>query len=423
MKPEVCPSIFGRCLFITVLLGSIGAQAQQPTKPVQPPAAPATTPKPTPTPATAKELIAQGIQQYRKGKYDVAAKQFLAALKLEPNNDEALGYGSLTAYQLGNLAQARDLFQHRADLPNQKSSVKVFSTYMVGLTRWRQAHEIIAKGGEIKALKTIYKLTDKELLDAQGHITGGLETIKKVLLMKPDYTEAVNVRNLLHAEAAAIATDESKAKEETKAALEALRQAIKLYKGGTEDFGAPTVLLGVFGSTDEEQEQIKDPMLAMVEGGRPLSRATAVLPVIKIAPAKPKSSDGEPAPTGIGPGGGAISVGPGQGALRPSKTEAVQLKGGVAKVEVLVNTAGKVVFTRILDGPPATTGPALAAAKKWTFSPPKFEGTPVQVIGIIAFNIKSIGKDGKTTSKGESADKNPPTTKPKGKSGSTEKKP
>ncbi|MBL8205042.1 MAG: hypothetical protein JNM09_12490 [Blastocatellia bacterium] len=395
MKSDFCPSSLVRLLHLAVVMfGAWSIALSQP--PAKPTSQPTPTPKPTASPATAKDLIAQGIAQYRKGKFDLAAKQFLAALKLEPNNDEALGYASLTAYQLGSLSQAGELFQHRADLPNQKSTVKMFSTYMVALTRWRQAHELIAKRGVLKLPQTSYELSEKELVEANGHIMAGLETVKKVLDMKPDYSEAINVKNLLHAEAAVIATEESKAKEHRNSSLEALRQVIKLHKPGTEDFGSPTILVGEFGITDEEQNQIRDPMMTLVEGGRPLNRATAVLPIIKIAPAKPKSRDGEPAPTGVGASGGAVSMGPGQGALRPSKTEVVQLKGGIAKVEVLLNTAGKVVFARMLDGLAATTGPALEAAKKWTFSPPKFEGNPIQVLGVISFDVKSTTKDPKT---------------------------
>ena len=403
MKSKSRPSSFLRsiCLAVIVLGSGNAAFPQQPTAPPQPTA----TPKPTPTPATAKDLIAQGIQQYRKGKFEQAAKQFLAALKLEPNNDDALGYASLTAYQLGNLTQARELFQRRADAPNQKGTIKTFSTYMVALTCWRQAHELIAKRGELKLPETVYKLPEKELTAANEHITAGLATVHKVLALKPDYTEAINVSNLLHAEAAVIAASESKAEEHRKASLVALRQAIKLHKVATEDFGAPTVLLGEFGATDEEQNQITDPMLAKIEGGRPLTRTTAILPVVKIAPAKPKSQGGEPPPSGVGAGGSAVSVGPGQGALRPSKTETVQLKGGLAKVEVLINSAGKIVFARILDGPAATTGPALAAAKKWTFTPPQFEGHPVQVLGVITFNVKSTSKDAKAKPKAASGEK------------------
>lgn len=395
MKLDSFRSSFFRSFFLslTILSSSSAVFSQQPVPQTTPPSTP---PKPTPSPATAKDLIAKGIAQYRQGKFDQAAKQFMAALKLEPDNDEALGYASLTAYQQGNLSQSREQFQRRADLPNQKSSVKTFSTYMVALTRWRQAHELIARKGELKLPQTVYTLTEKELIEANAHINAGFESIKKVLTMKPDYAEAINVKNLLHAEAALIANDAVKAEEHRKSSLDALRQAIKMNKAAGGDFGAPTLLIGEFANTDSDQNQMTDPMLAKLEGGRPISRANAALPVIKIAPAKPKSQDGEPAPTGVGPGGSAVSVGPGQGALRPSKAEVVQLKGGVAKVEVLLDSAGKIVFTRILSGPAATTGPALAAAKKWTFSVPRFEGNPVQVLGVISFNVKSTGKNTKS---------------------------
>jgi hypothetical protein len=403
MKSVCRPSQFLRllCLAALVLSPSVTAFSQQT------PPAPQPAPTPTPKPLTAKDLIAQGIAQYRKGKFEQAAKQFVAALKLEPNNDEALGYASLTAYELGNLLQARELFGRRANLPNQKSSVKTFSTYMAALTSWRLAHELIAKRGELVVPETVYNLSVKEALEANEHITAGLETIKKVLALKPDYTEAVNVKNLLHAEAAAVATDAAKAEEQRQASLAALRQALQMPKASTGDFGAPTIVVGEFATTDEDQTQMKDPMLALVEGGRPFTRATAVLPVMKIAPARPRSQDGEPPPTGVGPGGSAVSIGPGQGALRPSKTEVVQLKGGLAKVEVLVNAAGKVVFARILDAPPATTGPALEAAKKWTFTPPKFEGQPIQVLGVITFAVKSASKDTKAKTKVASNEKKP----------------
>lgn len=394
MKISPTPRIFFLVVILVVgYLRNFSGFAQ--TAPTNP--APNTTvqpsPKPTPPPATAKDLIAQGIQLYRKVKYDQAAKKFAAALKLEPANNDALGYASLTAYQLGNQAQARELFQRRADLPNQTNSVKAFCSYMIALTRWRQSHEIIAKRGNLTTGKTVYKMTDKELAAANEHVTAGITSVNKALAIKPDYAEAFNILNLLHAEAAAIATDEAKANEQRKAALTALRQAIKFHKAGaTNDFGAPTIQIGEFATTEEEQEQMLDPMFATFEGGKPLTRAGAVLPVVKTAKPKPvKTEDGSPAPSGVGATGGAVSVGPGRGALKSSKQEVVQLKGGKAKVEVLISTTGQVVFARILDGPAATTGPALAAAKKWVFSAAKFEGQPVQVSGVITFNVKSSG--------------------------------
>ncbi|MFN7926464.1 MAG: energy transducer TonB [Blastocatellia bacterium] len=403
MKYDYCPALFLRAACGSMLL-LVVTWAQSPTTPKPASQAPQTTatPKPSPSPATAKSYIASGIVQYRKGKFDLAIKQFLAALKLEPDNDEALGYASLTAYQLGNQMQARDLFQRRANLPNQKSTVSVFCNYMVALTWWREAHELIAKRGELKPPKTVYTFAEKELAAASLSVSSGLASIGKVLAAKPDYAEALNLQNLLHAEAALLATDESKAEAERKAALVSLRQAIKLHHPGNEDFGAPTLMVGEFGLDDEIQKQIADPLWKLVDGGQPLTRTMAILPIIKVTAGKTKSGGDQPAPTGVGPGGSAVSIGPGQGALRPSKTEVMQLKGGKAKVEVLVSTTGKVVFARILDGPPVTTGPSVDAAKKWTFAPPKFEGQPVQVLGVITFEVKSIGED---KSKAKSATK------------------
>ncbi len=399
MKTQFFPPTLARCC-ATFFCGAALLWVAQQSPKAQSVTVPGTTqtpvavaPRPTPPPATAKDLIGKGVQLYRTGKYDQALKQFLSALKLEPINDEALGYASLTSYQLGSQAQARDLFQKRADLPNQKPSVKLFCTYMTALTRWRQAREIIAKHGAISGGKTVYKLVDKDLIAANEQITAGLTSINKVLEMKSDYAEALNIKNLLHAEAAAIATDESKAQEHRKESLQALRQALKLHKSGADDFGAPTLRVDEFSQTDEEQAQLTDSMWAIVEGGRPLTRAGAVLPIIKIKPKAKPTTDSEN--TGVGATGGAVSVGPGRGALRSDSTkpEILQLKGGLAKVEVLIAPTGSVVFARIVDGPAATTTPALAAAKKWTFTPPKFEGLPVQVSGVVTFNVKSAGKN------------------------------
>jgi Gram-negative bacterial TonB protein C-terminal/Tetratricopeptide repeat len=389
--------------FVFLMAISISLNAQQPAPA---PAAPVTTPPPVII--TAQSEMTQGVALYKKGKFDLAAKKFQAAVKLEPNNDEALGYAALTAFQLGNMAQARDFFQRRTDLPKQKNSIKTYSNYMIGMTRWRQAHEIIIKRGELIAGKTTYKLADKEILTANEHINAGLASIKKSLTIKPDYSEALNLLNLLNAEAAALATDESKAEELRKSSLHALSQALKSRVEGTKeaaDFGAPTIRLGEFSVAVEDV--VSDEMTQAIAGGSPLNRVSAVLPYIKV---QPKS---KAAPVvDSGPNGAALSAGPGQGALKASttqKAEVIQLKGGKAKVEVLISSLGKVMFARMIDGPPATTTPAINAAKKWTFLPATFEGKPVQVSGVITFNVKSSTKE-------------KPKTKPEGKPATAPKK-
>lgn len=380
MKTKLLPC------FVFLMALSILVNAQQPA-----PAAPATTPPPAPV-ITAQSEMTQGVALYKKGKFDLAVKKFQTAVKLEPNNDEALGYAALTAFQLGNMAQARDFFQRRTDLPNQKNSIKTYSNYMIGMTRWRQAHEIIIKRGELIAGKTTYKLADKEILAANEHINAGLSSIKKSLAIKPDYSEALNVLNLLNAEAAALATDESKAGEFRKSSLKALSQALQSRVEGTKeatDFGAPTIRLGEFSVAVEDV--VSDEMTQAITGGSPLNRVSAVLPYIKVQP-KAKAAP----VVDSGPNGAALSAGPGQGALKASttqKAEVIQLKGGKAKVEVLISSLGKVMFARMIDGPPATTTPAINAAKKWTFLPATFEGKPVQVSGVITFNVKSSTKE------------------------------
>ncbi len=367
-------------------MATFSAVSAQQTAPVTAP------PAPVAPVITAQSEMAQGILLYKKGKFDLAVKKFLAAVKLEPNNDEALGYAALTAFQLGNMAQARDFFQRRTDLPNQKISIKTYSNYMIGLTRWRQAHEIIVKRGELTAGKTVYQLSEKEILTATEHINAGLASTQKSLAIKRDYSEALNVMSLLDAEAAALATDEAKATAFRKNSLDALRDALHARVAGTRetsDFGAPTIRLGEFSAAVEDV--VSDEMAQAISGGQPLTRVTAVLPFLKFQP-KAKASPTVEA----GPDGSTPSVGPGRGALKasmPQKSEVVQLKGGKAKVEVLISQLGQVIFARIIDGPPATTTPAITAAKKWTFTPATFEGKPVQVSGVITFNVKATTKE------------------------------
>ncbi len=377
--------------FVFLMATSINVHAQLPVPPPTAQGLPSTTPPPAPV-ITAQSEMTQGVALYKKGKFDLAAKKFQAAVKLEPSNDDALGYAALTAFQLGNMAQARDFFQRRTDLPNQKNSIKTYSNYMIGMTRWRQAHEIIIKRGELVIGKTTYKLSDKEILAANEHVNAGLASIKKSLAIKSDYSEALNVLNLLNAEAAALATDEVKADQFRKSSLDALNRSLKSRIPGIKevtDFGAPTIRLGEFSVAVEDT--VTDEIAHSIQGGTPLNRVSAVLPYIKV---QPKSVSAPVADSS--PNGAALSVGPGQGALKAStkqKAEVVQLKGGKAKVEVLISTLGKVMFARMIDGPPATTTPAINAAKKWTFVPATFEGKPVQVSGVITFNVRSNTKE------------------------------
>jgi Flp pilus assembly protein TadD len=100
------------------------------------------TPKPPPQP---KDLIEQGKRLYRLQQYKTALDKFEAALKLSPDDDEGLGLAAVTAYRLDNQPRARELFARRAELPNQKDSVKAYCYQRIALCIWRQVHQIVAK--------------------------------------------------------------------------------------------------------------------------------------------------------------------------------------------------------------------------------------------------------------------------------------
>ncbi|HZS07191.1 MAG TPA: energy transducer TonB [Blastocatellia bacterium] len=345
------------------------------------------TPAPTKPPLTAKELIEQGKLQYRTEKFRQALQKFEAALKLEPQNDEALGLAAITAFRMDLQPKARELFQRRAQLPNQKASVKAYCDYWSGLTRWREAHDIVARSGELKQGRVTYKLKEKEAASVKEHVARGLEELDRALAVRPEYADALNIKNLLHAEAALMAEDEVKANEERKLALDALRKAFGFFqqasqtKGAvTANFGAPTIRVGEYPVNEEDDALLDDPMLLKLQGGRPLKRATAVLPPYR--PPATKSDPNDPASGGVTPEGGAYSIGHGRGALYGPLTS------GLVKVEVLVATNGSVVFAQQVGGKPEIGGLAVDAAKKWTFHPALFEGKPVQVSGVITVDVK-----------------------------------
>ncbi len=385
-------------LSLTLLINA-RVPAQSPAKPAAKPAArsgqtagptpgTAATPAETKPPLTASELIEQGKQQYRTGKYKPALQKFEAALKLEAQNDDALGLAAITAFRLDLQAKAREMFQRRAQLPGQKASVKAYCDYWSGLTRWREAHDAIAKRGTLKTGRVVYNLPEKEAGSARDHIARGLEAVDRALAIKPDYAEALNIKNMLHAEAALIAEDESKASDHRKLALDALRKAFGFFQQAsqtkgpvTANFGAPTIRIGEYAMNKDDDNLLEDAMLLLLEGGRPIRRVAAAIPPYQ--PPKPKGDEKDPASSGVTSGGGAYSVGPGRGALYG------QLTAGIAKIEVLVGTDGKVVFAQQVGGKPDIGGLAVAAAKKWTFQPATFEGKPVQVSGVITFDIKA----------------------------------
>ncbi len=344
---------------------------------------------------TADDLVAQGKQLYltastgnemarAKGLRQALAK-FQAALELAPQHDEALGLAAITAYRLDNQPQALEWFLQRAGLPEQKDSVKAFCYYRAALSLWRLVHDLVARHGELREGKLVFDFPQEARLLAAEQIKRGLDYLAQTLALIPDYPEALNIKNLLHTEAAAIAEDEEAAARERQLALAALRAAVKHYSGKAQsrdegDFGIPTLRIGEFAPTQAEEGELENPMLRLLEGGRPLKRVAAVFPSIR--PPKTKSDPNDPSTTGLTAQGGAYSLGAGRGALTAAYLP------GVVKVEVLVSITGKVVFAHVVEGRPDLNGAAILAAKRWTFEPARFEEHPVQLSGVITFHMK-----------------------------------
>jgi TonB family C-terminal domain len=314
----------------------------------------------------ASELITQGKALYRTVRFKLAMAKFEAALKQEPDNDEALGLAAETAFRLDSQAAARDYFLRRADLPGQKESVKAYSFHRAAMTCWREAHDLVAKYIEIKNGKATNNLPESTQQDVGEIIAKGIEYATRALNLRSNFADAYNIRNLLHAESALAATDDTMAKNSWQKSLDDLRMAQTMSRSAypeknTADFNFPTVRISEFARTREEQDQQSDEMLKIIEGGKPVKRVQAIFPAIR--PGRPV----EP--------GGAVS--------RDSATP------GKVKVEVLVSTEGKVVFSRIVDGRSDLNSAAILAARAWTFEPALLDGQPVQVSGVISFDLKS----------------------------------
>ena len=331
------------------------------------------------------QLIEQGKALYRAQRLKPALAKFEAALKLEPENDEALSLAAVTAFRLDLQPQSRDYFVRRANLKGQKDSVKAFSYYRVALTYWREVHDLVAKFVGIKENKIVVTTPEQNREDIRSGINNGLEYADKALAILDNFAEAHNVKNLLHAEAALSADSEEMAGAHRRQSVESLRRAIELSKspagakgGDVADFSLPTIRVSEFAHTDEEEGKIEDPMKTLITGGRPVKRTQAIFPGAR--PAKAGNQD-DPSAKGVTKDGGAYSLGAGRGALTAAYAP------GIVKVEVLVSSAGDVVFAHVVDGRSDLNGEAILAARAWKFEPAKFEGKQVQVSGMITFDM------------------------------------
>ncbi|MGE0883543.1 MAG: energy transducer TonB [Blastocatellales bacterium] len=333
---------------------------------------------------SASELVTQGKALYRTARFRQALAKFEAALKQEPDNDEALGMAAETAFRLDSQAAARDYLMRRAELSGQKESVKAYCYHRIAMTYWREGHDLVAKYAEIEDGKVTYNLPDGSRQEAAEDINNGIDYASRTLNLRAGFADAYNIRNLLYAEAALAMTDEEKAKSYRQKALDDLRAALSLAipadsKAADADFNYPTIRISEVPRTKEEEQQFVDEMMKFIEGGKPIRRVQAVFPSIR-------SSKVDPSNKGVAADGGAVSLGTGRGALT-----AAYLPGTV-KVEVLVSTEGKVIFTHIVDGRSDLNGAAIVAARSWTFEPAKFEGQPVQLSAVISFDLKPPGR-------------------------------
>ncbi|NOT61458.1 MAG: TonB family protein [Acidobacteria bacterium] len=365
--------------------------AKKPVKPVAK-AVPTPTPKAqTPVAQTpddkpqlsAAELVTQGKALYQKANFPQALTKFEAALKAEPHRDEALFFAAETAYRLDNQLKARNWFLRRAELANQKDTIKAFSFYRAATTYWREAHDNVAAYATFKEGKTVMsKLPEKGPVTAATTdelIASGLHLIERCVALTSRYAEAHNLKNLLLAEAAWLKSGTVKGEEAQQKALAALRETIALLKGRDAktiptDFGAPTLRVGEFPPTKADDALVTESTVDGVDG---LKGGTVVKRVAAIFPTSvPRSADSG-------------DDNPDRGGRRGALTAASA--PGKVKVEVLISTAGDVTFAHIVQGRSDLNGAAIAAARKWKFAPAKFEDHPVQLSGVITFDMRPGG--------------------------------
>ena len=378
-------------LSLAILAGALSvAPAQPPASGARPAPKPPAAQKPAPTPASAPaqtltpaELIQQGRTLYKAAKYKPALAKFEEALKQAPESDEALGLAAVTAYRLDLQTQARDYFLKRAQLPSQKESVKAFCYYRASLSYWRIVHDLVARFCEYRDDRFVSVIPDQYELDVRYGIQNGLDYADRALQITKNFAEAYNVKNLLHSEASFVAETLEQAEAQRAQANEALRRAIELSKPAaaseTADFTAPTLRIAEIPVKKEDEGKFQDLALKSVTGGKPLKRVQPVFPSIR-APKNREAAD--PAATGVTADGGATSLGGGRGALTAAYAP------GKVKIEVLISTRGEVVFTHVVDGRSDLRGVAVLSARSWKFEPTLFEGKPIQVSGIISFNLK-----------------------------------
>lgn len=301
------------------------------------------------------DLIAKGKAQYKSSLYKSALESFEAALQQAPANDEVLSLAAITAFKLDMQDKAREYYSRRASLPNQKPSIKAYCNYSIALSNWRDAHDTAVIFGILANGKI--SLNDEKRGIVNERLNAGFERVMTDASSANSFPQILNVKNLLHAEAALTAKEENMAAMHRKVSLDSLRKAIELSRTSnaarqTDDFSKPTVRVSEYRGLVDGVEQFDDPMLKSITGGRPIKKANPTLP----------------------------------GYLPANETPEVEPNPDLVKVEVLISTTGDVVFARPVTGRPEFGGPAVFAARKWKFEPALFENYPVQISSVIVFD-------------------------------------
>jgi tetratricopeptide (TPR) repeat protein len=319
-------------------------------------------------------LLQQGKSLYRIVRLKEALEKFEAALQLEPANDEALGLAAITAFRLDNQRAAQNYFARRAELPEQKESVRAFCYYRLALSQWRELHDLMARSGQLEPHGVVYRLPESGRQEAERLIESGLSHVEQTLELIPNYPEAFNIRNLLHSEAALLALNEEDVRSHREAAISSLIRSLELMEQAAltgrrpdvADFSQPTIRVGEFPVSPEDDSSLTgDGMLERLVGGRPLQRQVPAFPVLKAS--KPDATEAGPIPGGAG---------------EPESPSVLKIK-----VEILVSLQGEVVFARVIDGRPEYNPAALVAVREWKFEPARLEGRPVQVSALVTFEV------------------------------------
>ncbi len=317
----------------------------------------------------AAELVTEGKALYRTARFKLALAKFEAALKQEPDNDEALGLAAETAFRLDSQAAARDYFLHRADLSGQKDSVKAYSYHRAAMTCWREAHDLVAKYIEVKNGKAIHHLpesTQQEVSkshqgrhriccftrsESQSQFCRCYATSEIFCTQKPHLPPQIKRLRKNH---------QHQSLDDLRWLFSMSSPLIDSKAAETADFNFPTIRISEFAGTKEDQDHQADEMMKAIEGGKPIKRKQPIFP--RVRPGKP----GEPTDAATN----------------------TAYSSGKAKVEVLVSTEGKVIFSHVIDGRSDLNSAAILAARAWTFEPAMLDGQPVQVSGVISFDLK-----------------------------------